>query len=191
MEALLPGVVRRVLAGAEPQPRCVPRRVLTVVSVDVDATAGVGAVWIVWRPNSPRAREHNALLEWYDAQWRCVGAGSGPADDPADVDVIEIRGGAGALSLTRRLGPHAISTAPFINCVAVHLGRGVSHLLIGDRRIEAPERRKLIAAWKSTQAGRGIRPVIVALRHDGTELSHMGPHDGLDSHTWARLRREP
>ncbi|WP_234343561.1 hypothetical protein [Streptomyces sp. NRRL F-5123] len=190
METLLPGVVRRVLKGAALQPRWVPRRVLTVVSADVDTAGGVGAVWVVWRPKSPRAREHTALLEWYDEQWSYVGGGIGSPSDPAGVDVIEVRGGGGALSLTRRLDPpHSIATAPWIGCVEVHLGQDVSHVLIGNRRVDAPQQRKLIAAWKSSHADRA-RPVIVALAPDGTELSRIGPHDVLDTHTWARLREE-
>ncbi|MFJ1694411.1 hypothetical protein ACIO6T_21275 [Streptomyces sp. NPDC087532] len=162
-----------------------------MISADIDNTAGVGAVWIVWHPKSSRAREHTALLEWYDEQWRYVGGGSGPVDDPADVDVIEVRGGGGALSLTRSLDPpHSFATAPWISCAAVHLGRDVGHILIGNRRIAAPEERKLVAAWTSQQVNRGARPVIVAFGRDGTELSRIGPHDSLDTHTWARLREE-
>jgi hypothetical protein len=189
--SLMPGVVRRVLAGAGPQPRWLPRRVLTVVSADVDTTAGVGAVWAVWRPKSARAREHTLLLERYDEQWRCPGGGSGPADDPGEPDVLEIRGGAGVLSLARSLDPpHSITTAPWINCVKIHVGPGVSHLLVGSRRIDAPEQRRLVTAWKSSQAARRTRPLIVALAPDATELSRLGPHDTLDTHTWARLRDE-
>ncbi len=160
VEALLPGVVRRVLAGAEPQPRWLPRRVLLVVSADIDTTAGVGAVWAVWRPRSAWAREHTALLEWYDERWRCVGGGTAPVNDPADVDVIEVRGGGGVLSLARRLDPpRSIATAPWIGYAIVHLGRGVSHLVVGDRRIDVPRQRKLVAAWKSPHSDRGTRPV--------------------------------
>ncbi|MFJ4548034.1 hypothetical protein ACIP4X_02145 [Streptomyces sp. NPDC088817] len=191
VEALLPGVVRRVLKGAEPQPRWLPRRVLTVVSADIDTTAGVGAVWAVWHPSSARAREHIALMEWHEEQWRCTGMGSGPADDPADVDVLEIRDGAGALSLTRYLGPpDSVSTAPWIGSVKVRVGPGVGHLLMGDRLIGAHEQRELVAAWISAHAHRKTRPLIVAFGRDGTELSRIGPRDGLDTHTWARLRRE-
>lgn len=49
-EFWLRGEVRRVLARDVPQPWWIPRRVLTVVSADVDVAAGVGAVWTVWRP---------------------------------------------------------------------------------------------------------------------------------------------
>lgn len=130
----------------------------------------------MWQPKSARAREHTPLLEWYDKQWRHVGGGSGPVNDPANVAVIELCGGGGALSLTRRPDlPHSITTVPWIAYVMIHLGRDVSHLLIGSRRINVPERRKLVAAWMSPYASRGVRPVIVALGCDGTELSRMGP----------------
>ncbi|MFE4415954.1 hypothetical protein ACIQFZ_18640 [Streptomyces sp. NPDC093064] len=168
-----------------------PRRLLTVVSADIDVTAGLGAVWMVWHPKSARAREHTAFLEWYGEQWRYVGGGSGPVNDPANVDVIEIRGGGGVLSLTRRLDPpHSIATAPWITCALIDLGRDVGHVLIGNRNINVPESRKIVAVWTSPQVSRGARPVIVALGYDGTELSRMGPHDSLDTHTWDRLREE-
>ncbi|MFI9599597.1 hypothetical protein ACIHCX_06875 [Streptomyces sp. NPDC052043] len=191
MEALLPGVVRRVLEGAAPQPRWLPRRLLTVVSVDLDAAAGVGAVRIVWRPKSARAREHLALLEWYDEQWQYVGGGIGPVDATADVDVIEVRSGGGALSLTRRDNPpQSINRALWISCVTVHLGQDVGHVLIGNRRINAPEQRKVVASWTSPYASRRARPVIVAFGRGGGEISRIGPHDGLDTHTWKRLGEE-
>lgn len=190
-ETFLQGVVRRVLARDEPQPWWMPRRVLTVESADVDAASGVGAVWIVWRPKSPRMREHIALLQWYGEQWRYVGGGSSPGDDPFDVDVLDVCNGAGALSHTRSLDrPCSITAAPWISCVKVRLGRDVGHVLIGGRRIENPEQGRLIAVWISPHISRTARPVIVALGRDGAELSRTGPHDSLDTHTWARLREE-
>lgn len=190
-DIFLRGVIRRAVAGDEPQPWWMPRRVLTVVSADVDAAAGVGAIWTVWRPKSRRVREHIALLEWYDEQWRYVGGGSSSGDDPVDVDVLDVRNGGGVLSLTRSIDPpRSITTAPWISCVKVRLGRDVDHVLIGARRIENPERCSLIAVWTSPQTDHGARPVIVALGRDGAELSRIGPHDSLDTHTWARLREE-
>lgn len=190
-ETFLRGVVRRVLASEESQPWWMPRRLLTVVSADVDVTAGVGAIWIMWRPKSPLMREHLALLEWHGEQWRYVGGGSGPGDDPVDVDVLDVCNGAGVLSLTRSLDiPPSITAAPWIGCVKVRLGVDVGHVLVGDRRIENPEQCRLIAVWASPHNGRGARPVIVALGRDGAELSRIGPHDSLDTHTWARMREE-
>ncbi|MER5943504.1 hypothetical protein ABT121_40155 [Streptomyces sp. NPDC001928] len=183
--------VERRTAADEPQPWWMPRRVLTVVSADVDATAGVGAIWIEWRPKSPRVREHLALLEWDGEQWRCVGGGFSSGDDPAHVDVLDVRNGAGVLSRKGRDEvPTSITVAPWISCAKVGLGPDVGHVLIGGRRIEIPEQRRLIAVWTSSYVSRGARPVIVALGHDGAELSRIGPHDSLDTYTWARLREE-
>ncbi|WP_251982653.1 hypothetical protein [Streptomyces violaceusniger] len=164
---------------------------LTVVSADVDATAGVGAIWIVWRPKSPRTHEHIALLEWYDEQWRYVGGGSGSGDDPVNIDVLDVRNAGGVLSLTRSIDPpRSITAAPWISCAKVRLGRDVGHVLVGARRIENPKHCKLITVWTSPYVSRGARPVIVALGHHGAELSRIGPDDSLDTHTWARLREE-
>ncbi|SNX55646.1 hypothetical protein SAMN06272735_0056 [Streptomyces sp. TLI_55] len=168
-ESFLRGVVKRALAEEEPQPWWMPRRVLTVVSVDIDDTAGVGAIWIVWRPKSSRMREHTALMEWFGNQWRYVGGGSGSGDDPVDVDVLDVCKGGGVLSLTRSLDPpRSVAEAPWISCVKVRLGQDVGQVLIGARRIEVPEQRSLVAVWMSPQSSRGARPVIVALGRDGT-----------------------
>ncbi|MGW4909126.1 hypothetical protein [Streptomyces sp. NPDC004270] len=116
METFLRGVVRRRLAREAPQPWWIPRRLLTVVSADVDASAGVGAVWLVWRPKSPRMREHIALLERYEEQWRYVGGGSGPGEDPFNVDVLDVRNGGGVLSRTRSIDPpRSITAASWIS----------------------------------------------------------------------------
>ncbi|WP_037916758.1 hypothetical protein [Actinacidiphila yeochonensis] len=183
-----------MLAGADPQPRWLPRRVLTVVSADVDTTAGVGAVWSVWRPKSERAREHTALLEWYDEQWRSLGGGitDGVHAGTGLCDVLEVRGCGGGLSLTRRLDPpRSIATAPWIGCVTLRLGPEVGHVLVGERRIDAPPgQRGLVAAWTSPHDSGRDRPVVVAFGRDGVELSRIGPYDALDTHTWARLREE-
>jgi hypothetical protein len=172
-----------------------PRRVLTVVSADVDARAGVGAVWMVWRPGAVGAWEYVEFLEWFDGRWRSLGgAGSsvgGSADADADVDVIEVRGGSGSLSLSRRIDPpRSVETALWIACVQVYLGADVDHIRVGDRRFDVTEQRRVVAVWKGPQIRRGTRPVIVAFGRDGGELSRLGPLDSLDSRTWARVREE-
>jgi len=48
-------------------------------------------------------------------------------------------------------------------------------------------------AWKSRSTGSGgLRPLIVAVGRDGSELSRIGPHDSMDSYTWVKVggRRE-
>lgn len=181
----------RGAARDAPQPWWIPRRVLSVVSADVDAAAGVGAIWIVWRPKSLRMREHIALLEWFGEQWRYVGGSSGPGDDPVNVDVLDVRSGGGVLSLTRTIDPpRSLTAAPWIGCAKVRLGQDVGHVLIGAHRIENPKHCELIAVWTCPYNSRGVPPVIMALGRDGAELSHIGPHDSLDIHTWAQLRED-
>ncbi|WP_329273641.1 hypothetical protein [Streptomyces sp. NBC_01451] len=66
----------------------------------------------------------------------------GPAG--ADVDVIEVRGGSGSLSLGRRLDPpRSIETALWIACVQAYLGTDVGHILVGERRFDGPVLVKL------------------------------------------------
>jgi hypothetical protein len=64
----------------------------------------------------------------------------------------------------------------------------VGHLLVGERRVEVPGHGRLIVAWRSRPTGSGgLRPLIVAVGRDGSELSRIGPHDSMDSYTWAKL----
>ncbi|MGH4029975.1 hypothetical protein ACQB60_13665 [Actinomycetota bacterium Odt1-20B] len=195
VEALLPEVVRRVLEGAEPQPERVSRRWATVVSADIDTDAGVGAVWIVWWPGSAWARECIEHLEWYRGQWRNTGGSGGSVDDdPAAVgavDVLEVSDGGGVRSAAfRDSPPRSLAEIPWVGCSVVRVGPDVAQLLVGDRRIEVPERRALVVAWAAPPDCHPVRPVVVALGRDGAELSRMGPHDVLDTYTWARLRDE-
>ncbi|MDX2548947.1 hypothetical protein PV331_45030 [Streptomyces sp. WI04-05B] len=189
-------MVRRVLGGGEAQPRWLPRRLLTVVSADVDDEAGVGVVWMVWRPGASResvSREHLEFVEWHEGRWRSLGGVGSFVGDPVEVeaDGIEVRGGAGSLSLTRRLDPpRSVEAALWIACVRVYTGRDIDHVLVGDRRFDVSEGRRVVAVWKGPQIRRGYRPDIVALDRDGVELSRIGPLDSLDSRTWARVREE-
>lgn len=200
-EIVLPRVVRRVVDGELSQPRWLPRRWLTLVSGDVDREAGVGAVWLVRRPGSAKAETHTALIERCDGKWQCTGGGSRsdgdlPAERPAagrpgQVGMIEVGGGAGGLSHAYRLRhrhPDRIGTAPWVGAGELRVAAEVDHLLLGDRRIEVPGHGRLIVVWKSPSTGRGgIRPLIVAVGRDGSELSRLGPHDSMDSYTWAEL----
>ncbi|MFI9047015.1 hypothetical protein [Streptomyces sp. NPDC053427] len=199
MEIILPTVVRRVVNGQVAQPGWLPRRWLSLVSGDVDLDAGIGAVCLVWRPGSPKAETHTALMERCGEKWQHTGGGSTSGGDlpaerlaagrPGQVGMIEIGGGAGALSYAYRLRhPDFMGAAPWVGSNELQAAAEVDHLLLGDRRIEVPGHGRLIVVWKSPSTGHvGIRPLIVAVGRDGTELSRIGPHDSVDSYTWARL----
>ncbi|MFE2568519.1 hypothetical protein [Streptomyces mirabilis] len=201
MEIILPGVIRRIINGRAPQPGWLPRRQLTVVSGDVDLDADIGAVWLVWRPRAAKAETHTAFMELCGEKWQYTGGGSSSHGDlpagrlvaaqPGQVGMIELGGGAGVLSRAYRLRhphPHSIGTVPWIGCNELQVAAEVDHLLLGERRIEVPGNSSLIVVWKSPSTGRGgIRPLIVAVGRDGSELSRIGPHDSMDSYTWARL----
>ncbi|WP_052443143.1 hypothetical protein [Streptacidiphilus neutrinimicus] len=70
-----PRLVRHLVSGCAAQPRWLPRRWLTLVSGDVDRDAGVGAMWLVWRPGSAKAETHTALFERCGETWQHFGGG--------------------------------------------------------------------------------------------------------------------
>jgi hypothetical protein len=199
MGIIVPRVARRVVSGKAPQPGWLPRRWLTVVSGDVDLDARIGAVWLVWRPGSAKAETHTALIERCGGRWQYTGGGSASGGDvaadrsaagqPGQVGMIELGGGAGGLSYADRLEhSNYIISAPWVGSSELRVAAEVGHLLIGERRIEVPGHGRLIVAWKSRSTGSGgLRPLIVAVGRDGSELSRIGPHDSMDSYTWAKL----
>jgi hypothetical protein len=199
MGIIVPRVARRVVNGKAPQPGWLPRRWLTVVSGDMDFNGGIGAVWLVWRPGSAKAETHTALIERCGGQWQYTGGGSCSGGDvaterpaagqPGQIGMIDCGGGGGGLSYAYRLQhPHSIKAAPWVGYSELRVAAEVGHLLLGERRIEVPRHGRLIVAWKSrsTDSG-GLRPLIVAVGRDGSELSRIGPHDSMDSYTWAKL----
>jgi hypothetical protein len=200
MGIIVPRVARRVVNGKAPQPGWLPRRWLTVVSGDVDLDGGIGAVWLEWRPGSAAVETHTALIERCGGQWECEGSGSysdgyvvtqrRAAGQPGQVGMIECGGGGGGVSYAYRLQyPHAaIRAAPWVGASELCVAAEVDHILLGERRIEVPRHGRLIVAWKSRSTGNGgLRPLIVAMARDGSELSRIGPHDVMDSYTWAKL----
>ncbi|MGW0884601.1 hypothetical protein [Streptomyces sp. NPDC002671] len=201
MKIILPKVVRRVVNGAVSQPGWLPRRWMTLVSGDVDPDADVGAVWLVWRPGSAKAETHTALIERCGEKWQYIGGGSASGGDlpaerlsvgqPGQVGMIELGGSAGCLSYAYRLRhrhPDFIGMGSWIGSSELRVAAEVDHILLGDRRIEVPGHGRLIVVWKSPSTGhRGIRPLLVAVGSDGSELSRIGPHESVDSYTWAEL----
>ncbi|SEG92206.1 hypothetical protein SAMN05216223_12583 [Actinacidiphila yanglinensis] len=204
MNVLLPRVVRRVTNGEPTQPGWLPRRWLTVVSSDLDLDAGIGAVWVVWRPGSAGAEAYTGLFERCGREWRSTGGGAGssaglPAERRAvgrsgQVGMIEFGGGMGGLSRAdslRRHRPELGETSHWVGADEIHVAAEVDHLLLGERRIDVPPHGALIVAWRSPSTSQGgTRPLIVAVGRDGAELSRIGPHDSMDSYTWAQLSGE-
>lgn len=159
-----------------------------VVGSDVDRDEGVAAVRVVWRPGSARAaREHVELLQRVDGEWRVRGGGSGPAEAaPGTVEVLEVGGGSGVRSFGSTAGP-----AGWIGCATIRVGPDVAYVLVGARRHTPTTTGELTTVWTSPHHPQGgTRPLIVALDHEGTELSRLGPDDVLDSHTRRRLTEE-
>jgi hypothetical protein len=201
MGIIVPRVARRVVNGKAPQPGWLPRRRLTVVSGDVDFDGGIGAVWLVWRPGSAKAETYTALIERCGGQWKYTGAGRASGGDvaaerpaagrPGQVGMIELGGRSGGVSNAYRLDhPHSpVSAAPWVEASELQVAAEVSHLLIGERRVEVPAHGRVIVVWKSAAAGGGIRPLFTAFGSDGSELSRIGPHDNMDSYTSAKLGR--
>jgi hypothetical protein len=105
--------------------------------------------------------------------------------------MIELGGRSGGVSNAYRLDhPHSpVSAAPWVEASELQVAAEVSHLLIGERRVEAPAHGRVIVVWKSPATGGGIRPLITAFGPDGSELSRIGPHDNMDSYTSAKLER--
>jgi len=118
-----------------------------------------------------------------------VAAGRLAAGEPGQVGMIECGGGAGGLSCAwRRQHPRSVTAAPWVGSSELRVAAEVGHLLFGGRRIEVPGHGRLIVAWKSRSTGSGgLRPLIVAVGRDGSELSRIGPHDSMDSYTWAKV----
>jgi hypothetical protein len=182
--AVAPRAVRRILNGLGPQPGWLPRRWLTVVSGDVDPEAGVGALWLVWRPRAATAETHTVLVERCGEEWRYTGGGSGPgthlpaarpmSSGTGPDSVIECVATGGTLSYAHRLlrptRPDVVGNVPWVGYDELRVAAGVDHLLLGERRIAVPENGSLIVVWtsRSTRHG-GVRPPLVALGHDGSD----------------------
>ena len=200
LEILVPRIFRRVVNSKTPQPGWLPRRYLTVVSADVDVDAGIGAVWLVRHPRSARAQTRIARIERYGGRWEYTGAGSTYGDvetdrraagHPGQAGMIELGGRSGGVSNAYRLEhPHSpASAAPWVEASELRVAAEVSHLMIGERRVEVPAHGRVIVVWKSQSTGGGIRPLITAFGSDGSELSRISPHENTDSYTSAKLGR--
>jgi hypothetical protein len=194
-DRLLPPVVRRLVAGRDPQPPWLPRRLATVVAWDLDPDAGVAVVRVVWRPGSAQAETFDGVVERTPAgTWQETGGGGiddagvpGPRRSlgrDGQVGVIEVLTSNGLLSwaalASRASRAHE---APWVGTTELRVAAEATHLLVGDRRVAVPPHGTVLLAWTSPPAAVPRRPLIRAMAPDGTEVSRLEPHDSLDAHT--------
>lgn len=188
----------RLVAGRDPQPPWLPRRLAVVVAADLDRDAGIGAVRIVWRPGSPQAETIDAVVERSAGKWKHTGGGGiadagvpGPRSavgGEGQVGVIEVLTSGG---LRSRSHPAARSgqprSAPWVGTTELRIAAEASRLLVGGREVAVPAHGTLLLAWTSPPGAAPRRPLVLALAPDGTEISRLGPNDCLDSATWRLL----
>ena len=122
-----------MLSGRKPPPRLWQIALRTVVlSVDIDPSDGVAAVWL--RRSGPRPRESGAwlrsaqhlfLYERTGQRWEPVGGGSSePAPDTSAVTTLTVRGSSSVRSLADRMRttpPVSFTDVGWVSCVAVQV----------------------------------------------------------------------
>ncbi|MFI0259248.1 hypothetical protein ACH4OW_09455 [Streptomyces sp. NPDC017056] len=211
-ERVTPRLLHRLLNGRPLQPCRAPRRLLTVVSGDLDTAAGVAGLWLVRRPRSAHATSHTLLFERCGRDWTYVGGSSGTADplpgrrrkagEPGQAGMVEVAGTGSVVSRAHVAHLHDVAplALPLIGCAELHVAAEVDHLVAGGRRVEVPAHGSLIVVWrfpplpgtaapgKALSGPAATRPLIRCLAADGSPLSELRPGDYLDSFTWQRLR---
>jgi len=173
------------------------------VARDIDADAGVAAVWIARRPGRPGGIEEICQYERVAGSWQHRGGGGGSAADFAPAG-RRSAGVAGQASMLTHLGGTAgrsradreaqgdqldPSRAGWTAAATFRVAAEVAHLQVGSRRVEIPEHGHVVVAWKSPAADRPSRPPITAIGADGAILSELGPGDHLDTLTWAAINK--
>jgi hypothetical protein len=191
----------RVLAGRR-LPRRWRRVGLVVVASDIDAEAGVAAVWFVRTVRRPR-REEVCRYERVAGDWQyTTGAGGNDPEFAAtgrmaaavagQASMLTHLGGTAARSSADRqaqgdqLDP---SRAGFAAHAMFRVASEVTCLLVGARRVPVPGHGHVVIAWKAPPADRPRRPPIAALGADGKILSELGPDDHLDTLSWAAIEK--
>lgn len=198
-DRLLPVVVRRLIAGRDPQPPWLPRRLATVVAHDLDRDAGVGAVRIVRRPGSARAETITGAVERSAGTWTHTGGASddeGPLPGPrlavgrtGQVGILDVRSDVGLRSHAH-MGAHPgrAHEAPWVGTTEIQVAAEADHLLVAGRRVDVPAHGLVLLAWTlPSTAAYAAHPLIVAVAPDGTELSRLEPGESTDSYTWRLL----
>lgn len=193
----------RVLAG---RPLRWRHRLVGVVAVasDMDADAGVAAVWLVRRAGSPDSRDETCLFERIGGRWRYRGGGGGSGTELLQADRPSASQAVPASMITSLSGSAVRSRGDreaeggrpdfthvgWVACAMFRVAAEVHHLQADARQIKVPQHGYVIVVWKAPPATSGVlpRPPIVAVGEDGSRLSELHPNDHLDSHAWAAIQ---
>jgi hypothetical protein len=179
----------------------------TLVAIDVDPDAGVAAIWVAHdRADQQEQDGYVWLYEHVDRRWiwasgsECsvpvadLSAGRAPAGQDGQIGMMDVLGSCGSISLADRRRARTgddISDAAWVGCTFLRVAAETNQLLVGQRQITVPHHGCTVIPWKASIAiPLSGRPGISAIDPDGTYLSVLGPHDYLDSFTWARLAYE-
>jgi hypothetical protein len=192
----------RVIPGRR-LPWAVRRAGLVVVSSDIDAEAGVAAVWLAHRTARPRAAETVSLYELIDGTWQHL-SGSGGGDGFAPTPRPSAARAGQALMLASVSGGSVRSRADrqalgdlgrfdlagWVACAMFRAATEVTHLTVGTRLVLVPEHGYVIVAWKAPpSAVPPPRPPVAALGPDGAVLTELGPSQHIDTLSWAAIEQ--
>jgi hypothetical protein len=168
---------------------------------DIDAGAGVAAVWFVRRAGRPDAVEDVCLFERVEGSWRYLGGGgsqgeflltgrpsaarAGPASLMTSWTGCAVRSSADRDAQSH---PGDLTDVGWVACALFRVAAEVAHLQADTRRIEVPWHGYVIVAWKAPPVSElPPKPPIAAIGADGSRLTELGSHDHLDSLTWAAI----
>jgi hypothetical protein len=171
------------------------------VARDLNAEAGVAAVWLVRRVAGPDIVEEICQFERVGGSWRYLGGGGRRGELPLTGRPSASRTGPASL-MTSLSGCSIRSTADraaqgrtgdfadvgWVACAMFRVAADVAYLQAGARRIEVPWHGYVVIAWKASPVSElPARPTVAAIGEDGSRLTELGPRDHLDSLTWAAV----
>jgi len=175
---------------------------VVVVASDIDADAGVAAVWLTRRARWPNPANNFCLFERARGSWQYLGGGGGteekflPAGRPSasragPASMMTSLSGCSGRSRADREAQGSrgdFASVGWVACAMFRVATEVAQLQVGTRRIEVPQHGHVIVAWKAPPSSVSpLRPPIAAVSGDGFKLTELSPNGHLDSLTWASL----
>ena len=175
---------------------------VVVVASDIDADAGVAAVWLTRPARWPDIMNEACLFERVGGSWQYLGGGGSSGEEllladrpsasragPASM-MTSLSGSAGRSRSDREAqgAQRGFDRVGWVACAMFRVATEIAHLQVGARRIKVPRHGYVIAVWKAPPSPVSPpRPPIAAISDDGRRLTELGPTDHLDSLTWASL----